>query len=134
MDAAEYINSVVGKPYKKGADGDDAFDCWGLVVHSFKHVEGIDLPSVVDRESCDLDGSAAYCIDKYEVCEANEATIFCVYDVNAQMTHIGRVMLGKVLHCFDSPNGKGCVQTWPMRLAEKLYGREGAVIYMRYKG
>jgi cell wall-associated NlpC family hydrolase len=39
-----WANSLVGKPYRAGASGPDAFDCIGLVRHCFKSLHGVDLP------------------------------------------------------------------------------------------
>lgn len=39
-----FINSLVGKPYRRGAAGPDEFDCYGLARHVQKHVFGRDLP------------------------------------------------------------------------------------------
>lgn len=36
-----------GLPYRAGADGPDAFDCWGLVRHVFRHRFGIEFPPVI---------------------------------------------------------------------------------------
>ena len=35
---------VVGKPYRAGAVGPDAFDCIGLVRHYFRTQQGVELP------------------------------------------------------------------------------------------
>lgn len=40
--AAEHI----GKPYRRGAHGPDAFSCWGWVRFVFKTRYGIDMPNV----------------------------------------------------------------------------------------
>lgn len=42
--------AYVGMPYRSGADGPDAFSCWGLVRHVFQHVHGVVFPDVVIDE------------------------------------------------------------------------------------
>lgn len=37
---------LIGKPWAPGADGPDAFSCWGLVRFVFKHRHGIDIPEI----------------------------------------------------------------------------------------
>lgn len=38
------LNDYIGLPYREGARGPDAFDCYGLVAAVYKAVQGIDLP------------------------------------------------------------------------------------------
>jgi cell wall-associated NlpC family hydrolase len=44
--AKELANSLVGKPWKAGADGPDAFDCYGLVRHVRRELFADDLPEL----------------------------------------------------------------------------------------
>lgn len=37
---------LIGLPYRRGAHGPDAFDCWGLVRHIFEQVHGITMPAI----------------------------------------------------------------------------------------
>lgn len=38
--------NYIGAPYRANAAGPDAFDCWGLVRHVFRHVHGVEFPAV----------------------------------------------------------------------------------------
>lgn len=39
----------IGKPYRRGADGPDAFDCWGLVRAYFRETHAIEFdPLTID--------------------------------------------------------------------------------------
>lgn len=38
--------SLIGLPWQEGADGPDAFNCWGLVKHWVRQVHGMDLGQV----------------------------------------------------------------------------------------
>lgn len=37
---------LIGLPYKSGAQGPDAFDCWGFVRWVFKTQDGIEMPII----------------------------------------------------------------------------------------
>ena len=37
---------LIGSPWSLGADGPDAFSCWGLVRYWFRVVHGLNLPDV----------------------------------------------------------------------------------------
>src|SRR3989304_5127951 len=40
---------LVGKPYRSGARGPDAFDCWGIVQFGWQQRLGFDVPDVRSR-------------------------------------------------------------------------------------
>lgn len=40
----EWAAGYIGKPWRNGARGPDAFDCWGLVTDVFLRVHGVTLP------------------------------------------------------------------------------------------
>ena len=46
MTPISWINAVVGKPWVDRADGPDAFDCWGLVVDSYRRIDGVEIEPV----------------------------------------------------------------------------------------
>lgn len=41
----QWIGDLLGKPWVRGANGPDAFDCLGLVKFVYKERKGIELPS-----------------------------------------------------------------------------------------
>lgn len=48
----------VGKPYRRGADGPDAFDCWGLVRAYYRECRAIELePLVIDGDPDEASGN-----------------------------------------------------------------------------
>lgn len=52
--AMHWAAPLIGRPYRRGAGGPDAFDCWGLVRWVFAQVHGISMPLVaVDDEGVD---------------------------------------------------------------------------------
>lgn len=56
MSPEEFFKSVIGKPWVNGADGPDAYDCWGLVRAYYREVRGVSLPVV------DVDASRAVAV------------------------------------------------------------------------
>lgn len=44
MNAAAFINSIVGLPWQEGAQGPCAYDCWGLARSTQRELFGRDLP------------------------------------------------------------------------------------------
>lgn len=48
----EFVNSLIGRPWKSGAGGPEAFDCWGLAKVVQKELFGRSLPDIaVDSEN-----------------------------------------------------------------------------------
>lgn len=100
----DYINSVVGKPWVNRAEGPDSFDCWGIVIDSYRKVDGIELPQIdgyIDTE-CKTDEAAQQAKDAniYERCEAQDGAIMVAY-FNDKMVHVGRCLCGGVLHATE---------------------------------
>lgn len=44
IDRVGFINSLIGRPYRLGAAGPEAFDCYGLARHVQQEVFDTDLP------------------------------------------------------------------------------------------
>lgn len=49
MDRLSYITGVIGRPYRIGARGPDAFDCYGLVRFVLGELQGLGLPDDLGR-------------------------------------------------------------------------------------
>lgn len=47
MTSIESFTYLLGKPWVSGADGPEAFDCWGLVKYVYRENLGIELPELV---------------------------------------------------------------------------------------
>lgn len=43
-DAGHWATALIGKPWQNGAQGPDAFDCWGFVRHVYQTQRGVVLP------------------------------------------------------------------------------------------
>lgn len=45
-DRLAFIRGLIGKPYRRGGEGPDAFDCWGLVAHVQGALFGRAVPQI----------------------------------------------------------------------------------------
>lgn len=101
MTEQEFFDLVVGKPWVDRADGPDCFDCWGLVMYSMIHIDGVWPPVVDGYKSGVPTGQAA----AEEVASSNwaksigrDGDVVWYFDSSGLLAHVGRVMFGKVLH------------------------------------
>lgn len=53
MDGEHWANRYIGLPWENGAQGPEAYDCWGLVRAVYRLHYGIDLP-VLDVDAMDV--------------------------------------------------------------------------------
>lgn len=136
--AAIHINRMIGTPWVQGSDdpANSGVDCWGAVVYSYKCIDCVTLPSVPDRDACDLDGSAKSGLDDYiEIVGPEEGAIFCCYDSNDMMVHIGRILAGKAYHAVGNPDKPESVQLWNVPTLERVYSMNGGYVkYIQFKG
>lgn len=51
---SHWCENYVGKPWRVGARGPEAFDCFGLVWHVYKHHFGIELPTFAEVNNPDV--------------------------------------------------------------------------------
>lgn len=138
MTNIDWINAVVGKPWVDRASGPDSFDCWGLVVDSFRRIDGVELPDVTgyeDGQPIEAIGSPVR--DNYgwpEWDNPQDGAVFCIFLSNGDMVHVGRVLnVHKAgLHAIHAAgkDGKGQVAAEPIRaLLTRYAGR--IKFYMR---
>lgn len=127
MNATEWINSVVGKPWVDRTDGPDSFDCWGLVIDSFRRIDGIELPEVPGYSSVqpieEIGAPAA--ASWIELTSPVDSCVFCVYLNNGSMVHVGRVLTIRkagvyAVHAAGG-NGKGQVVCEPIKSITDRY-------------
>ena len=50
----EWVSALIGKPWRSGARGPDAFDCWGLLAWVYLQQRGIVLNPLPDLDPKDL--------------------------------------------------------------------------------
>ena len=102
MTESDFCNKTNGKPWINRAEGPNAYDCWGLVLASFREVDGIELPQVsgyVD-ENCSTE-EAAKGADKlacYQPSQPCNRAIMAIFNTKGEITHVGRCLAGRVLH------------------------------------
>lgn len=94
MNAIAWINDVKGKPWEDRATGPDSYDCWGLVVDSFSRIDNNPLDEVDGYSAgapIEVAGAAEELSGDWEECEAEDGAVFCVYNNEGSMVHVGRI-------------------------------------------
>ena len=104
MNAIDYINSTVGKPWVNRAEGPDSFDCWGIVIDSFRRIDDIELPQIdgyIDKE-CNTGDAAQEALDSknYIKCQPTDGAIMAAF-FDDKLVHVGRCLAGGVLHATE---------------------------------
>lgn len=137
MNKIDYINAVVGKPWQDRASGPLAFDCWGLVVDSFKRVDGVDIEPVqgyLTGEQIDVAGPSEIASGHWiELQQPEDGAVFCAYETNNTLSHVGRVFLlagggYHALHARGTTN-RGQVTADHIRVIERFF--DGRVKYFK---
>lgn len=121
MTIQEYIDTVIGKPWKNRATGPDFFDCWGLVVDSFRKVEGIELPVVSGYaegwETSDCFSGEMKTSHWIESDTPVSGLVF-VCETSGGASHVGRMIDSR--HCLHSPHGGSGVQINTLAAMQRL--------------
>lgn len=127
----EFADKVIGKPWQRFATGPNAFDCWGLVVASFAEVDGVELPELSGYLSADLsyDDIAKVGIGNYQLSSGADGDIVCMYNVNNEFVHVGRMFFGMVLHAFGTQDNPGQVKLDRIDVVRRLFNK---VEFRRY--
>lgn len=128
MNGIDWINTVVGKPWKDRASGPDSFDCWGLVVDSFRRMDGVELAEVTGyEEGQPIESIGSPVRDSYgwpEIPKPKDKAVFCIFLSNGDMVHVGRVVeAGGILYAVHAAgkDGKGQVAVEPIRTVIDRY-------------
>ena len=133
MTASEFIDSTLGKPWVNRGEGPSNYDCWGLVLASFRKIDGVELPSVCGyAENASTNEAAGNAISSgaFPVYPCQDGDIACYYDSNNEFVHVGRVLLGGVLHSRQNGHsGTGGVTWDKIALLERHFHK---VEYRRY--
>ncbi|ELY6320400.1 NlpC/P60 family protein [Cronobacter turicensis] len=123
----EFLNKVIGKPWKNRACSFDAMDCWALVVLYYRHVLGIEIHQTADYEggkdflTCyDADVVFWHRTESFE-----DGDIFVAW-VGSKPVHVGLIVDGKALH---SRGENGHVRPDAIRTIQKLFTK---VEFYRY--
>ena len=110
--------NYIGLPWKAGAAGPEAFDCWGLVRHWYRTKLGVELPEqlvdAADVLAVARKAKAEQATDKWMELDDEETDCIVALGKNASITHVG-VYIGEdyVLHacratgkCIAQPMGQ----------------------------
>jgi len=134
MMAKEFIEHANGKPWANRACGPSSYDCWGLVIASFKEIEGITLPEIasyLDYSPTSGAGHDGINIVKTEISTGAHGDIMLMFDDNGNFQHVGRVFYGSVLHAWGhGDDGTGQVKFDRISLLKRLY--KNKVEFRRY--
>lgn len=102
MTESEFCEMAIGKPWINRAEGPDAYDCWGLVLDSFRQVDGLELPQIEGYadQNCSTEDAArgAETMRCFVPCRPKNLAIMAVFNNNGDITHVGRCLSGRVLH------------------------------------
>lgn len=105
MTPNEFIIRTLGKPWVNRATGPESYDCWGLVIASFKEIDGIELPSIegyLKAETKTFKAALTEMIKPWWVLsgnqQGNDGDVVAYFDHKGRFTHVGRVLGGGVLH------------------------------------
>lgn len=127
MTPVEWCNDVAGKPWRDRAYGADAYDCWGLVIDSFKRIDGIELPEVkgyTDGKPTEEIGTKE--AQSWQDCEPVHGAVFCVVKMGL-VVHVGRLLQvgSRLMACHAAgKNGMGQVIIEPLSSMQRKYGNK----------
>ena len=104
MKPEEYINNTVGKPWVNREEGPNSFDCWGLVLDSYRKVDSLELPQIngYNDKDCETSVAAKEALNskKYVKCQPSDGAIMAAF-FNDKLVHVGRCLCGGVLHATE---------------------------------
>lgn len=100
------LDQYIGLPYREGARGPDAFDCYGLVAAVYKAVRGIELPDWYQPQPGAQAASRAIAAavqgavagGRSEKVEQPEDWDIAVVGSTARPHHVGIYIQGGILH------------------------------------
>jgi hypothetical protein len=138
MDNITWINAVAGKPWVDRAYGPNAFDCWGLVIDSFRRIDDVELQEATGyNEGLPIEEIGTETATLYgwpEIEKPADGCVFCIYLSNGAMVHVGRILsIYKAgLHAVHAAgkDGKGQVAAEAVRSITDKY-KDRIKYYMR---
>lgn len=105
ISAEIFCEKTNGKPWVNRAEGNKAYDCWGLVLASFREVDGIELPKVdgyADENCSTGDALTSDYMSKFSESQPTNGAIMATFDNRGNLTHVGRCLCGRVLHSTEA--------------------------------
>lgn len=115
------IQSLLGLPWERGAEGPKSYDCWGLVKHCLQKI-GIEVKLDVDYDfpkgmQEEFNQSLAYWV---ELPEPEDNCIIYGYK-GGLPCHIGFVIDNWVFHALGEENNSGYVVMTKLKTFKRLY-------------
>lgn len=134
MNQSDFINKILGKPWVNRAVSFDSLDCYGVVIMYYRHVLGIELPTVTGFKEGD---PIADCwennINMWEQVDkpSTNGLLFTCYKGERPM-HVGIVISPThVLHCRGNTGNSGKVELHSIRA---IAANCGKIVFHRFKG
>jgi len=128
MTPKEFLNHAIGKPWVGRATGPQAYDCWGLVIASFREIEGLELPIVngyaYSSGSPNEIESELRNKGRFIKSTGIDGDIVSMYNRVGDFEHVGRIICGGIVHAWgQGGNGTGQVKWNTIAAMKKLYPR-----------
>jgi len=117
MTPAEFVNRMVGKPWKRWAADFEACDCFGLLVLWYRHVLGVELGEVPQTDlATGFQASAGW-----EQCGQEEGATAWMSWSDGAPRHCGVVLFGGVLlHCEGREDRPGSVRVTKLSAIRRM--------------
>jgi len=122
------LRALIGRPYVVGADGPDAFDCYGLARYVLGEIYGVELPTIA-REAAEPRATARAILGHPErvmwerVAPPQDGDLVLMGNVDGRDFHLGVFVADGarrlVLHT-DAPTGV-VADDWPTLLAKGFH-------------
>ena len=128
MTPKEFLNHAIGKPWVSRATGPQAYDCWGLVIASFREIECLELPIVngyaYSAGSPNEIESELRNKGRFIKSTGIEGDIVSMYNSAGDFEHVGRIICGGIVHAWgQGGDGTGQVKWNTIAAMRKLYPR-----------
>jgi len=102
MTESEFCDKFIGVAWVNRGESECGCDCWGLVMASFREVEGVELPQIAGYANPDCPtteaAKGAEDMECYQECRPKNGAIAAVFDRKGRIEHVGRILCGRVLH------------------------------------
>ena len=96
-----FCEKANGKPWVNRAEGPHEYDCWGLVLASFREVDGFELPRLdgySDKDCKTEDALTPDYLSKFSESQPTDGAIMTIFNSKGRLEHVGRCLCGRVLH------------------------------------
>ena len=124
----QFCEITNGKPWVNRAEGNGAYDCWGLVLASFREIDGIELPQIsgyADKKCQTGNAVTQADLAKFTESQPTNGAIMAIFSNSGKLQHVGRCLCGRVLHAT-----KGLGVRWDTY--QSINSRNRNVRYFKY--